>query len=169
MMRRILPFLFKMLEGIAIQAMLVALVFVFVLSQYAIAQQGTPFIPADSVSKRVAVTAEATGTTAAVPATIPADVGYTAYLCGFSVSPGSATTAITINVVVTGLINGTMTWAVGAPVTAAGVTGAVLTVPFTPCMPASAINSAITVTSGALGTSGINNDVNAWGYYVESR
>jgi hypothetical protein len=165
MMRRLL---LNMLNGIAIQAAMIALVFVFVLSQYAIAQQGTPFVPADSVSKRIGVTAGTTGTTAAVAATIPAVVGKTAYLCGFSVSPGSATTAITSQVTVTGLIPGTLTWATGAPVTAAGVTGTVLTVPFTPCMPASAINSAITVTSGALGTGGINNDVNMWGFYVES-
>jgi hypothetical protein len=134
----------------------------------ALAQQGTPFVPADSVSKRIGVTAEATGTTAAVAATIPAVPGRTAYLCGLSVSPGSATTAITSSVTVTGLITGTLTWATGAPVTAVGVTGAVLTVPFTPCMPASAINSAIVVTSGALGAGGVNNDVNAWGFYVES-
>jgi hypothetical protein len=165
MMRRLL---LKMLEGVAIQAAMVGLVLVFVLSQYAIAQQGVPFIPADSVSKRVGVTAEATGTTAAVAATIPAVPGRTAYLCGLSVSPGSAATAITLQVTAVGLITGTLTWAVGAPVTAVGVTGAVLTVPFTPCMPASAINSAITVNSGALGTSGVNNDVNMWGFYVES-
>lgn len=60
------------------------------------------------------------------------------YLCGLSVAPGSATTAITINVTTTGLTNN-FTWFVGAPATAVGVTGAVLTVPFNPCVPASAV------------------------------
>lgn len=110
------------------------------------------------------VTAEATGTTAAVAASLPAVAGKTNYLCGVLVSPGSAATAITLQETITGLITGTLTWAVGAPVTAVGTTGALSIVPFTPCVPASAVNTAITVTSGALGTSGINNDVNAWGF-----
>jgi hypothetical protein len=110
----------------------------------------------------VIVTNSATGTTGAVVATLPAASGKITYICGFSVSPRSAATAITIQVVV--VANSTFTWAVGAPVTAVGTTGAPLTVPFTPCVPASGTNTTITVTSGALGTAGINNDVNAWGY-----
>jgi hypothetical protein len=97
-----------------------------------------------------------------VVATLPAASGKITYICGFSVSPGSAATAITIQVVV--VANSTFTWAVGAPVTAVGTTGTPLTVAFNPCVPGSGTNTAITVTSGALGTSGINNDVNAWGY-----
>jgi hypothetical protein len=110
----------------------------------------------------VLVTNSATGTTGAVVATLPAAAGKITYICGFSVSPGSAATAITIQVVV--VANSTFTWAVGAPVTAVGTTGATFTQTFLPCIPASGTNTAITVTSGALGTSGINNDVNAWGY-----
>jgi hypothetical protein len=110
----------------------------------------------------VIVSNAATGTTGAVVATLPAAAGKITYICGFSVSPGSAATAITITVVV--VANSTFTWAVGAPVTAVGTTAAPLTVPFTPCVPASGTNTTITVTSGALGTSGINNDVQAWGY-----
>jgi hypothetical protein len=106
----------------------------------------------------------ATGTTGAVAATFAAQPGRKNYICGFSVSPGSAATAITIQVTVTGLLTGTMTWAVGAPVTAAGTTGTTLTQNFNPCIPASAINTAIAVNSGALGTSGINNDVQSWGF-----
>jgi hypothetical protein len=112
------------------------------------------------------VTAQATGTTGAVAATLPAVAAKTTYICGFSVSPGSAASAITIQVTVTGTITGTLTWAVGAPITAAGTTGATLTVPFNPCIPASAVNTGIAVNSGALGTSGVNNDVNAWGFQL---
>jgi hypothetical protein len=114
-------------------------------------------------SIRTAITASATGTTAAVAATLAGVAGKTTFLCGLSVSPGSAAAAITIQVTTTGLTNN-FTWAVGAPVTAAGVTGATLTQNFNPCVPASAVNTGIVVTSGALGTSGINNNVNSWGY-----
>jgi hypothetical protein len=120
-------------------------------------------IPPDSSSQRFAVVAAATGTTAGATATLPAVQGKITYICGFSVAPGSATTAIVINVTVTGPTS-TFTWSVGAPATAAGVTGATLTVPFTPCVPASAPNTTIAVAAGALGTAGINEDVNAWGY-----
>ena len=110
----------------------------------------------------VPVTNAGTGTTGAVVATLPAAAGKITYICGFSVSPGSAATAITITVVM--VANSTFTWAVGAPVTAVGTTGTTLTQTFNPCVPASGSNTTITVTSGALGTSGVNNDVNAWGY-----
>lgn len=114
-------------------------------------------------SIRTQLTASATGTTAAVTATLAAAAGKTTFICGFSVSPGSAASAISINVTTTGLTNNAK-WAVGAPVTAAGTTGTTLTQNFNPCVPASAVNTGIVITSGALGTSGINNDVQAWGY-----
>jgi hypothetical protein len=135
----------------------------------AFAQQGTPFIPADSVSKRVSLNGSATGTTGAVGVTLTPSTGRTAYICGISVSAGSASTAITVQVTITGLFGGMQfNWALGAPVTAVGVTGPILTVPFTPCIPGSAVGGGISVASGALGTGGINNDVNVWGYQVES-
>ena len=56
------------------------------------------------------------------------------------------------------------TWNVGAPVTAATTTGTILNVPFTPCVQASAANTAITVAAGALSTNGVNQDVNIWGF-----
>jgi hypothetical protein len=110
----------------------------------------------------VIVTNSATGTTGAVVATLPAAAGKITYFCGFSVSPGSAGAAITIQVVM--VANSTFTWAVGAPLTAAGTSGTTFTQNFSPCVPASGTNTTITVTSGALGASGINNDVNAYGY-----
>jgi hypothetical protein len=121
-----------------------------------------PYTPAGGAAP---VQASATGTTGAVAATLPAYAGKFTYLCGLSVSPGSATTAITITVVVTGVPK-TLTWAVGAPVTAVGVTGAILTQTFSPCIPSSAVNTGVVVTSGALGTGGINNDVNVWGFQL---
>jgi len=135
----------------------------------AFAQQGVPFIPADTVSKRIAVNNAAQATTAAAVATLPANQGRTTYVCGISISPGSATTAINLTVTLTGLLGGqTLTWTIGAPATAAGVTGTPLNVPFTPCQPAAAIDGSIVLTSSALGAGGIGNDANIWGYQVES-
>lgn len=111
------------------------------------------------------VTAHNTGTTGAVAATLLAVPGATNYVCGLSVSPGSATSAITLTEVLSGILGGSMTWAVGAPVTAAGTTGATFTQNFNPCIPASAVNTAIAITSSALGTGGTNNDAQIWGYY----
>jgi hypothetical protein len=105
----------------------------------------------------------ATGTTAGTTATFPATPGRTNYICGFTVSPGSAATAITITITTTGL-TANMSLSVGAPVTAVGTTGTIITVPISPCVPASASNTAITVVAGALGTSGVGQAVNAWGF-----
>jgi hypothetical protein len=130
--------------------MLRRLVFIALLALAALPALAQPFPRQNSVI----VTNSATGTTGAVVATLPAVAGKITYICGFSVSPGSAATAITIQVVV--VANSTFTWAVGAPVTAVGTTGATLTQTFSPCVPAAGSNTTITVTSGALGTSGIN-------------
>jgi len=119
--------------------------------------------PTGTTGPGVLLTESATGTTAGATATFPAVVGKVNYLCGLSVAPGSATTAIVINITTTGLTNN-FTWSVGAPATAAGATGSVLTVTFTPCPSASAPNTAITVVAGALGAGGAGQDVNAWGY-----
>jgi len=120
-------------------------------------------IPADSSSQRFGVVAAATGTTAGATATLPAVQGKITYICGFSVTPGSATAAITINVTVTGPTS-PFTYSVGAPVTAVGTTGALLSQTFTPCVPASAPNTTIAVAAGALGAGGVNQDVNVSGY-----
>lgn len=106
----------------------------------------------------------ATGTTAGATATLPGVAGHFTYLCGFTVSPGSATAAITISITTTGLASN---WSesVGAPVTAAGTTGLPQRQTFAPdCLVASAQNTAITVVAGALGAGGVNQSVNAWGY-----
>jgi hypothetical protein len=119
--------------------------------------------PTGTTASGIPIVAAATGTTAGATATLAAALGKVTYICGFSVAPGSAATAITINVTVTGPAS-TFTYSVGAPVTAVGVTGAVLTQNFSPCLSASAPNTGIAVAAGALGTSGVNQDVNAWGF-----
>ena len=105
----------------------------------------------------------ATGTTAGATATLAAVAGQFTYLCGFSYSPGSATTAITTTATTTGLASN-LSLSVGAPATLVGVTGATLVHPITPCARSSAVNTAITVVGSALGTGGVGQAVNAWGY-----
>lgn len=104
----------------------------------------------------------ATGTTAGATATLPAAAGKLTYICGFSASAGSAATAITISITLTALA--TFVYTVGAPVTAVGTTGNTVSQTFTPCLPASAVNTTITVAAGALGASGVGQTVNAYGY-----
>jgi hypothetical protein len=128
-------------------------------ASYAAAQVPSSQFPEGAIP----LTAAATGTTAGATATLVAAPGKINYLCGISVSPGSATTAIVITVTTTGLANN-FSWSVGAPATAAGVTGAPLTVPFTPCLQASAGNAAVTVVAGALGAGGAGQAVNIFGY-----
>jgi len=114
------------------------------------------------------ITATATGTTAAVVATLPAVAGKTTYLCGFYYTGTNATAAnTTTSVTVTGTIGGTMTF--GFPTLAAAAT-VQNTIPvdegFIPCVAASAINTAIVVNGPALGAGATQATVTAWGYYL---
>jgi hypothetical protein len=109
--------------------------------------------------------AGAAGTTAGETATLAASPGQFTFLCGFSYSAGSATTAITTTVTTAGLASN-FTLSVGAPATAVGVTGNTVVHPISPCVRASAVNTAVTVSGSALGTAGVNQYVNAWGYSV---
>lgn len=100
----------------------------------------------------------ATGTTAAVTATLPATAGQFTYLCNFQVSAAGGTATI-------------------SPITVAGVQGGSLVfqgisaggAPFTPpswapnCLRSSAVNTAITITTTADGTATAVN-VQASGY-----
>jgi hypothetical protein len=103
-----------------------------------------------------AIAAVGTGTTGAVTATLAGVVGRVNYLCGFDISAtgGSATIS---PISVTGLLGGTFTYqgisAGGAPFQHA----------FNPCVPASAANTAIAVSTTANGTATAVN-VNAWGF-----
>jgi hypothetical protein len=93
-----------------------------------------------------AITGNASGTTGAVVGTLAAAAGKTTYLCGFDVSAIGGTAAVG-PIVVAGLIGGSMTFQMSS--SAAGVT---LSREFSPCIPASALNTAITVTTTANGT-----------------
>lgn len=114
------------------------------------------------------VTATATGTTAAVVATLPAVAGKTTYICGFYYTGTNATAANTAtSLTITGTISGVMTF--GFPTLAAAATTP-NTIPideeFLPCIAASAVNTAIVVNGPALGTGATQATVTAWGYQM---
>jgi len=100
---------------------------------------------------------------ATAAASLPGVAGRTNYVCGFALTSGGATAAATVNVTLTGVITGTMTFNHGAQ-TGAGVPSSPTIVSFSRCVPASAANTAITVSMPSLGTGNTNASANIWGF-----
>lgn len=100
-----------------------------------------------------------TGTTGAVVGTMPAVAGKTNYIAGFDVSAIGGTAAVG-PIVLAGLLGGSFTYEL-----ASSVAGVIISRSFTPPLPASAVNTAITVTTTADGTASAV-AVNVWGYVV---
>lgn len=107
-----------------------------------------------------AVTNTATGTTAATVATLGATAGVTNYICGFTIT-ADATALATGTATVAGTVSGSLSYLQTIVAAANGTSD--LTKSFNPCIPASAANTAITVTSAAAGVGG-NTIVNIQGY-----
>src|SRR5271170_5466211 len=104
----------------------------------------------------VAIGGNGTGSTGAVVGTLTPAATDTAYICGFNVS---ALGTLTVGpITVAGLLGGSQVYQLVA--TAGGVT---LEIQFSPCIPASAINTPITTTTTA-DASATAVDVNSWGY-----
>lgn len=109
----------------------------------------------------VAITASpSNGTTGAVVATLAHVTGHTVYICGFA-ARANATAATTVNLVVSGTITGSLNFLQWIAPLASGI-GLTEEI-FTPCVPASALNTDIVVTTGAPGSGGADS-VSAWGY-----
>jgi hypothetical protein len=107
------------------------------------------------------ITGSGTGTTSST-ATLTSTAGKTTYICGFSVGVSGATAVGTGTVVVSGTITGSLNFAIPqVVVTANNQTG--LTVPMTPCVPASGLATNIVVTS-TMGAGTTNNATAAWGF-----
>jgi hypothetical protein len=106
----------------------------------------------------------ATGTTAGATATLAGATGRVTFLCGFHYEPGTATAAVTTSLTTTGLSSNLATAVNSAATAATATAGPIVSQIFSPCLPASAPNTAITVVAGALGAGGTNQNVNAWGY-----
>lgn len=106
-----------------------------------------------------AIQGNASGSTGAVVGTLAAAVGKTTYLCDFDIS--ALGTASSIGpVVIAGLLGGSKTYQMG---TLATGTQQLINKNFSPCLPSSAINTAITITTTADATATAVN-VNSSGY-----
>lgn len=108
-------------------------------------------------SNAIPITGNATGSTSAVVGTLAAATGRRTWICGFDVSAIGGTAAVG-PITVAGLVGSSMVYQISS--TAAGLT---LSRTFTPCIPASAVNTAITITTTADGTASAVN-VNSWGF-----
>jgi hypothetical protein len=108
---------------------------------------------------QTSIQGNSTGTSGAVVGTLAAAAGKTTYLCDFDVS-ALGTAGTPGPVVVAGLLGGSKTYQMS--VLATGVEQHILKT-FTPCLAASAVNTAITITTTADAT-GTAVDVNSSGY-----
>lgn len=106
------------------------------------------------------ITASATGTTGATTATLSGSASVTTFICWYSIR-ANATAAVTVNATITGTISGTLNFTQWVAPNASGV-GIVEGI-FSPCVAASAANTAIAVVSGAAGTGGVTS-VSTGGY-----
>lgn len=103
------------------------------------------------------ITGNASGSTGAVVGTLAAAANKLTYICDFDVSAIGGTAAVG-PIVVAGLVGSSKTYQLSS-----SATGVVLSKNFTPCVPASAVNTAITITTTADGTATAVN-VNSSGY-----
>jgi len=108
-----------------------------------------------------AITGNATGSTGAVVGTLAGTAGKTTYICGFNVSAIGGTAAVG-PITVAGLVGSSQVYQVPVNSAAGAI---VVSQTFNPCIPASAANTAITVTTTADGTATAVN-VNSWGYQL---
>jgi hypothetical protein len=100
------------------------------------------------------ITGNGTGSTGAVVGTLAAVLAKKTWICGFNVlATGSGAVG---PITIAGLVGSSMVFQGSAPGTVASIT-------FTPCIPASATNTAITVTTTA-DASASAVDVNSWGF-----
>lgn len=106
------------------------------------------------------ITISGTGTTAATTATLATGGSVTTHICGFSIR-ANATAAATANSTVTGTITGTLNYTQWTAPLASGI--GITEQIFSPCIPASAVNTSIAVISAAPGAGGVVS-VTAWGY-----
>lgn len=102
----------------------------------------------------------ATGSTSAVVGTLGAATGKTTYICGFNVQAIGGTATVG-PITIAGLVGASQVYQTDVNSATVGKTVAQAT--FSPCIPASATNTAITVTTTANGTATAV-DVNSWGY-----
>lgn len=108
------------------------------------------------------ITGNAAGTTGAVVGTLAAAAAKTTYICGFNVQAIGGTSTVG-PITVAGLTGSSQIYQ--TDVNSATVGKTVASANFAPCVPASAVNTAITITTTADGTASAV-DVNSWGYQL---
>lgn len=111
-----------------------------------------------------AITASSGNVAAATAtATLAAVAGKTTYICGFTLTSSGSTAAAVVSPTVVGVITGTMTYTYTS---VAGVTlsNLPLVEDYTPCIPASAVNTTIVVSVPSLGAGNTNTTVTAQGF-----
>lgn len=106
------------------------------------------------------ITGNAAGTTSAVVGTLAAASGKTTFICGFNVQSIGGTATVG-PITIAGLIGSSQVYQ--TDVNSATVGKTVAAEKFSPCIPASAVNTAITITTTANGSASAV-DVNSWGY-----
>lgn len=108
------------------------------------------------------ITGNAAGSTAAVVGSLAGAAGKTTYICGFNVQAIGGTATVG-PITVAGLVGSSQVYQTDVNSATVGKTVAQQT--FNPCVPASAANTPITVTTTANGTATAVN-VNSWGYQL---
>lgn len=102
-------------------------------------------------SGAVPITASTSGTTGAITVTLTSSSGHTAFVCSISYR-ANATAALTSAITMTGIINGTVNYMAWIAPLANGIG---VTEPlYSPCMPAAAQSTNITITTPAPGSGG---------------
>jgi hypothetical protein len=103
------------------------------------------------------ITGNATGTTSAVVGTLTAQAGMVTHICGFSVSAIGGSAAVG-PITIAGTVGSSLVYQL-----ASSTAGATASQSFSPCIPASAPNTSITVTTTADGSASAVS-VNSFGY-----
>jgi len=112
------------------------------------------------------ITASSATAAAANNITLPGVAGKTTYISGFSITGAGATAASVIAITLTGLISGTENFVLAIPAGATvGVTPLVVQFSFRP-IPASAVNTAITLNVPSFGAGNTNAAVSAHGFQL---
>jgi hypothetical protein len=115
--------------------------------------------PGNATAAANPVTGNGTGTTGAVVGTLAGVASKTTFICGFSVDAIGGTASVG-PITVAGLVGSSMVFQMSS-----SATGAFREKTFSPCIPASAANTAITTTTtAAAGATAV--DVNSWGYQL---
>jgi hypothetical protein len=127
-------------------------------------QPVTPQPPGAGSTGQTAVTSSSTGGAQANNCSLAAVAGKTNYVTGFEVTGAGATGASVISITLTGTISGTLNYTLAIP---AGVNAGVtpLIVEFPEPIPASAVNTALTLNVPSFGAGNTNASAALHGFY----